>query len=135
MRGQPVGRVDFVDSPKVDGERIVFHIEVDREFGGRGLAGQLVREALADSICTDVAIVPVCPLFAGHLRRHGDELVAACRRGGPGAASTRTAEDDARSARDGSYGRHAPSDSHPRRRGPVSGCSSEPLWQSASSPE
>ncbi|MET7880721.1 N-acetyltransferase [Micromonospora profundi] len=127
--------MDFVDSPKVDGERIVFHIEVGRKFGGRCLAGLLVREVLADSIRTDVAIVPVCPLFAGHLRRYGDELVAACRRGGPGAASTPTTENDARSARDGSYGRHAPSDSHPRRRGPVSGCSSEPLWQSASSPE
>ncbi|WP_406070877.1 GNAT family N-acetyltransferase [Micromonospora sp. NBC_01638] len=74
--GSPVGRVDFVDSPKVDGERIVFHTEVDREFGGRGLAGLLVREVLADSIRTSVTIVPVCPLFAGHLKRHGDEFVA-----------------------------------------------------------
>ena len=74
--GSPVGRVDFVDSPKVAGERIVFHTEVDREFGGRGLAGLLVREVLADSIRTSVTIVAVCPLFAGHLRRHGDEFVA-----------------------------------------------------------
>ncbi|MGC5382728.1 N-acetyltransferase [Micromonospora sp. DT68] len=50
--GSPVGRVDFVDSAKVDGERIVFHTEVDRQFGGRGLAGLLVREVLADSIRT-----------------------------------------------------------------------------------
>ncbi|GGM63499.1 hypothetical protein GCM10011608_55970 [Micromonospora sonchi] len=74
--GSPVGRVDFVDSPEVDGERIVFHTEVDRKFGGRGLAGLLVREVLTDSIRTSVTIVPVCPLFAGHLRRHGDEFVA-----------------------------------------------------------
>ncbi|GAB3804505.1 GNAT family N-acetyltransferase [Micromonospora zhanjiangensis] len=74
--GLPVGRVDFVDSPEVDGERIVFHTEVDRKFGGRGLAGLLVREVLADSIRTSVTIVPLCPLFAGHLKRHGDEFVA-----------------------------------------------------------
>ena len=74
--GSPVGRVDFIESPKVDGERIVFHTEVDREFGGRGLAGLLVREVLADSIRTSVTVVPVCPLFAGHLKKHGDEFVA-----------------------------------------------------------
>ncbi|MFD6568339.1 GNAT family N-acetyltransferase [Micromonospora profundi] len=75
-QGSPVGRADFVDSAKVDGERIVFHTEVDRKFGGRGLAGLLVREVLADSIRTGVTVVPVCPLFAGHLRRHGAEFVA-----------------------------------------------------------
>ncbi|MEU7778847.1 GNAT family N-acetyltransferase [Micromonospora parva] len=74
--GSSVGRVDFVDSVTVDGERIVFHTEVNREFGGRGLAGLLVREVLADSIRTSVTVVPVCPLFADHLKRHGHEFVA-----------------------------------------------------------
>jgi hypothetical protein len=74
--GSPVGRVNFTDSPEVDGDRIVFHTEVDRRFGGRGLAGLLVREVLADSIRRGVTIVPVCPLFAGHLKKHGDEFVA-----------------------------------------------------------
>ncbi|WP_410788654.1 GNAT family N-acetyltransferase [Kribbella sp. C-35] len=70
----PVGRADFVDSP--DGDRIFFHTEIDQEFGGRGLAGLLVREALADSIRKNLTVVPVCPLFARHLREHGDEFVA-----------------------------------------------------------
>lgn len=74
--GSPAGRVDFVDSPEVDGERIVFHTEVDRKFGGRGLAGLLVGEVLADSIRTGVTVVPVCPLFASHLKRHGAEFIA-----------------------------------------------------------
>lgn len=73
--GTSVGRVDFIESPKVDGERIVFHTEVDQMFTGRGLAGLLVREVLADSIRTNVTVVPVCPLFAGHLRKHGGEFV------------------------------------------------------------
>lgn len=59
--GSPVGRVDFVDSPKVDGERVIFHTEVDQRFGGRGLAGVLVREVLADSIRNSVTVVPVWP--------------------------------------------------------------------------
>ncbi|MEV0104723.1 GNAT family N-acetyltransferase [Nocardia sp. NPDC050799] len=73
--GSPVGRADFVDSG-VDAERIFFHTEVDQEFGGRGLAGLLVRAALADSIRKNLTVVPVCPLFARHLRMHGEEFVA-----------------------------------------------------------
>ncbi|WP_020575088.1 GNAT family N-acetyltransferase [Actinopolymorpha alba] len=72
----PVGRADFVDSPDVDEDRIFFHTEVNQEFGGRGLAELLVREALADSIRKKLTVVPVCPLFARHLRMHGDEFVA-----------------------------------------------------------
>ena len=74
--GTLAGRADFVDPPDADGERIFFHTEVDQEFSGRGLAGLLVREALADSVRRNLTVVPVCPLFAGHLARHGDEYVA-----------------------------------------------------------
>lgn len=72
----PVGRADFVDPPGAAAERIFFHTEVDPEFGGRGLAGLLVRAALADSIRRNLTVVPVCPLFARHLRTHGEEFVA-----------------------------------------------------------
>lgn len=75
--GPPIGRVDFVDPPDAEGERIIFHTEVDPAFGGRGLAALLLREALADSIRDGRTVVPVCPLFARHLRKHGDEFVAA----------------------------------------------------------
>lgn len=74
--GTLVGRADFVDSHATDGERVFFHTEVDEEFGGRGLAGLLVREALADSIRKDLTVVPVCPLFAKHLDKHGDDFTA-----------------------------------------------------------
>ena len=90
--GGPVaGRADFVDGPAGGsggstgegddaaggGDRVFFHTEVDEEYGGRGLAGILVREALADSIRKSIVVVPVCPLFAAHLAKHGDEYVAA----------------------------------------------------------
>jgi len=74
---EPVGRAYFVDSPKADHERIFFHTEVDAQYGGRGLAGLLVREALAESIREGITVVPVCPLFARHLAEHGNEFVAA----------------------------------------------------------
>lgn len=93
--GPVVGRADFVDGAaggssagddaaaggggagEARGDRIFFHTEVDEEYGGRGLAGILVREALADSIRKNIVVVPVCPLFAAHLAKHGDEYVAA----------------------------------------------------------
>ena len=75
--GSPVGRAQFIDSSTVAGERIFFHTEVDEQFGGRGLAGVLMRVALADSIRRNLTAVPVCPLFARHLKVHGDEFVAA----------------------------------------------------------
>jgi uncharacterized protein len=74
--GSRVGRVDFVDSLEVVGERIFFHTEVDEAFTSRGIAGILVREVLADSIRRDVTVVPVCPLIARHLRKHGAAFVA-----------------------------------------------------------
>jgi uncharacterized protein len=74
--GSPVGRVAFVDSPEVDGERIFFHTEVDKAFTGRGIAGVLVREVLADSIRRGVTVVPLCPLLARHLRKRGEAFVA-----------------------------------------------------------
>lgn len=74
--GSIVGRAEFIDSPADGGERIFFHTEVNPEFGGRGLAGLILREALEDSIRDGVEVVPVCPLFARHLARHGSEFVA-----------------------------------------------------------
>ncbi|MDN4481631.1 GNAT family N-acetyltransferase [Demequina muriae] len=74
--GSFVGQADFFDSPTVLGERIFFHTEVDHAVRGRGLAGLLVREALADCVRHDLTVVPVCPLFAKHLARHGDDFVS-----------------------------------------------------------
>lgn len=75
--GAVAGRAEFVDAPEgAEHERIFFHTEVDPRFGGRGLSRVLVREALRDSIRTGFGVVPVCPLFAAHLKAHGDEFVS-----------------------------------------------------------
>lgn len=71
-----VGRAEFIDSADADRERIFFHTEVDEHYAGRGLAGILLREALADSIRSGHTVVPVCPLIARHLKKHGDEFIS-----------------------------------------------------------
>jgi len=75
VAGERVGRADFLDVPDAH-ERVFFHTEVDARFEGRGLAGLLLREALAGSVREHLTVVPVCPLFARHLEKHGDEHVA-----------------------------------------------------------
>ena len=74
--GVRAGRADFIDPPGPKDERIIFHTEVDEQFAGRGLAGLLLREVLADVTRGNLALVPVCPLFGRHLKKHGDEFRA-----------------------------------------------------------
>ncbi|WJL96631.1 N-acetyltransferase [Microbacterium sp. ET2] len=52
-------------------------MSVTADIGGRGFATLLVNAVLDDSIRDSVDIVPVCPLFAQQLNRHGAEFVAA----------------------------------------------------------
>jgi len=47
---------------ELTGQRIAFtHTEVDKAFGGRGLAKQLVTEALDDARRRGLAVLPFCP--------------------------------------------------------------------------
>ncbi|MCR2784164.1 MULTISPECIES: GNAT family N-acetyltransferase [unclassified Microbacterium] len=75
--GRVAGRADFIEAPEGRPERIFFHTEVDPAYGGRGIGALLLREALADSIRQGVTVVPMCQLFARHLRKRGGEYIAA----------------------------------------------------------
>ena len=67
-----VGRADFQDRDGKEGpERIFFHTEVGEEYGGRGLASLLIRQALFDTTSAGRRIVAVCPFVKGHLEKHG----------------------------------------------------------------
>ncbi len=51
-------------------ERIFFHTTVDDSHTGRGLAGELTRFALEDTIADGLKVVPVCPFFKDYIRKH-----------------------------------------------------------------
>lgn len=53
-------------------QRVFHHTEVDDAFAGQGLAGRLVREALADVRARGMRIVPVCPYVAKWLGEHDE---------------------------------------------------------------
>ncbi|MDT0344494.1 GNAT family N-acetyltransferase [Streptomyces litchfieldiae] len=65
--GERAGLTEYRDR---DGQRVFFHTEVGDAFSGRGLAGQLVRQALADTRASGLRVVPACPYVAAFLKRH-----------------------------------------------------------------
>ncbi|WP_109472860.1 GNAT family N-acetyltransferase [Ornithinimicrobium cavernae] len=65
--GTVAGFTEFVDH---DGSRIFFHTEVSPEFGGQGLAGQVVRQALESTRDEGLRIVAVCPYVKKYVETH-----------------------------------------------------------------
>lgn len=97
MSMQSNGAVDVADAPAnsrfeitVDGklagsaqyrlseQRMVFtHTEVDDEYQGQGIAGQLARAALDAARQRSLHVTPKCDYIAGYIRKHPEyaELV------------------------------------------------------------
>ena len=53
---------------------VLIHTGVPEEIGGRGLAGQLVRAAVARAREEGLTLVPVCPYASRWLREHPDDV-------------------------------------------------------------
>lgn len=68
--GERAGLARYLDH---NSERIFFHTEVSEEFGGRGLAGILVGEALNATTAEGMGIVAVCPFVKGFLDKNGHD--------------------------------------------------------------
>jgi predicted GNAT family acetyltransferase len=66
-----------------NGRLVFFHTEVDPEFAGQGLGGQLARGVLEAMRERGEQIVPVCPFIAGYIgehREYADVVVPEMRR-------------------------------------------------------
>jgi predicted GNAT family acetyltransferase len=61
-----------------DGRVVVTHSEIDPEFRGRGLAGELARQTLDTIRERGEQVVPLCPFFAKYISEHPeyDDIVA-----------------------------------------------------------
>lgn len=72
---EAAGYATYVDYEK-DGvkQRIFPHTVVNSEFRGQGLASQLIRHALDDSIAAGFRIVPTCSYVGGWVRKHPEYL-------------------------------------------------------------
>lgn len=63
-------RVSLADYVERDGVVVIPHTETLPAFGGRGLAGQLVRFALEDIRAHDRHVDPVCPFVSDYIRQN-----------------------------------------------------------------
>lgn len=63
----------------LDGVRTFVHTQIDSQFEGRGLGGQLIREALDQTRAAGLRVIPECPFVRSFIEKHPeyDELVAA----------------------------------------------------------
>ncbi|WP_217178593.1 GNAT family N-acetyltransferase [Streptomyces sp. AC495_CC817] len=64
------GLAGFAEFDRRPGAIRFIHTEVDPAFQGRGLAGILAKDALADAASSGDAIVPLCPYIAKYLETH-----------------------------------------------------------------
>ena len=65
--GSVAGFTQFVEH---EGRRVFFHTEVGEEFGGQGLAGILVEQAVAATRADGLTLVPVCSYIKKWLGKH-----------------------------------------------------------------
>lgn len=65
-----IGEARYTPASSDDSARIFFHTEVDDAYSGQGLAGQLVRAALDETVASGRRIVPVCPYVAAYVKKH-----------------------------------------------------------------
>ena len=72
--GTVAGFTVAIDDDAADGpaQRIFPHTKVDHQYEGRGLASNLVREALKDTVAAGRRIVPVCPYVKAWVDEHDD---------------------------------------------------------------
>jgi predicted GNAT family acetyltransferase len=68
--GELAGFAAYADNGE---QRVFYHTEIAKAFGGRGLSTVLVTEALADVRATGKRAVAVCPLVAAFLRKHPEQ--------------------------------------------------------------
>ena len=64
----------FTEYHRYSNEIAFIHTEVDPAFGGRGLAGQLVQNALDDVRKRGLVVLPFCPYVRKFIVRHPEYL-------------------------------------------------------------
>jgi predicted GNAT family acetyltransferase len=64
--------VSFADYDERDGVVAIPHTETDAGYGGRGLAAQVVRFALADIAAAGHKVDPACPYVAAYINKNAE---------------------------------------------------------------
>lgn len=65
--GELAGFTEYADR---EHQRVFYHTEIDKRFGGRGLGSELVTFALSDTRAAGLRVVPLCPYIAKYVEKH-----------------------------------------------------------------
>ena len=72
LDGERVGFAEY----RLDGSRLTLtHTEVDPEYEGRGIGGQIAEAALDDIAARGLELIPRCPFIAAFVRRYPDRYL------------------------------------------------------------
>ncbi|MGW6457772.1 GNAT family N-acetyltransferase [Streptomyces sp. NPDC055078] len=75
--GHVTGRIAYFTLDATPAALVAVHTVVEPEYGGKGIAGALVREFYAMAGREQVPVVPLCPYAAKWAGRHPDEAPGA----------------------------------------------------------
>ncbi len=67
---QLADQLGVVEYQKEGGAYIFTHTGVPREYGGRGIADKLVKNALETAKAEGAGVVPLCPFVKTYIKRH-----------------------------------------------------------------
>ena len=70
--GELAGFADF----KIENQVISYtHTEIDPRFGGQGLGGQLIKEALDKALEQDLEVAPYCSFVSAYIKKSGEKYL------------------------------------------------------------
>jgi predicted GNAT family acetyltransferase len=69
--GAPAG---FAEYKRGAGQIAFTHTVVDKEYGGRGLAGRLAQTSLDEARAAGLSVLPFCPFYRGYIAKHLEYL-------------------------------------------------------------
>lgn len=65
--GESIARIEYIKAK----ERIYLtHTEVPRDYEGKGVGSELIKQALKNIKARDLTLVPLCPFVAMYIKRH-----------------------------------------------------------------
>jgi predicted GNAT family acetyltransferase len=67
------GSFAFAEYTLLRGKIVFTHTEVPPSHAGQGLGTSLIRFALAAARQRKLEVIPICPFFAGYIKKHAEE--------------------------------------------------------------
>lgn len=80
--------IGFAQYRRHPGRMVLPHVEVDPDYRGRGLAGQLTRQTLEAARSEGLRVTPLCPYVADYIRTHPEYTDLVDERGHAGPTSS-----------------------------------------------